>query len=241
MHARRSGVRDGAPGSDALGFDTESREEWEGRQPVLLVPWPTTVLLAALAAGYIMQTVLGRTEDVALHYGFATGDMGRGLFSTLFTYQFLHGGMAHLVMNALFALALGPPVARLLGLGLVGGVSFFAFYLFCGAAAALGFAAIHPGAEGGFLIGASGAISGLFGAATRLLGRRDLAPLTDRRMLSMAAAITLVNVVVGLIGLMPGGGPGPVAIAWEAHLAGYATGLLLIGPWSRVTRALSTR
>jgi membrane associated rhomboid family serine protease len=40
---------------------------------------------------------------------------------------------------------------------------------------------------------------------------------------------------MALIGLAPGAGG--VAIAWEAHLFGYAAGLLLIGPVARIMRA----
>jgi membrane associated rhomboid family serine protease len=53
-----------------------------------------------------------------------------------------------------------------------------------------------------------------------------------RTVLGMAAAWTLVNVVLGVSGLTPGAEGMPVA--WQAHLAGYAAGVLLIGPFARL-------
>jgi membrane associated rhomboid family serine protease len=50
----------------------------------------------------------------------------------------------------------------------------------------------------------------------------------------MAAAWIIVNLLMALTGLAPG--TGGAAIAWEAHLFGYAAGLVLIGPAVRIMR-----
>lgn len=202
------------------------------REPMFLAPWPAVVLVAALAGAYVLQSLLGGPEVLGLRYGFTPADLDRGLFTTLVTYQFLHGGLAHVAINAVFALAMGSPVARLLGEDARGALAFFLFYLGCGVLAALGFAAFHLHEADSFLIGASGGVSGLFGAAIRLLGRHgSLAPLSDRRMLTMAGVILALNVVFGLLGYTPGAGQ--VTVAWEAHLAGFIAGMLLIGPLAR--------
>ncbi len=54
-------------------------------------------------------------------------------------------------------------------------------------------------------------------------------------MVAMGAAWLVVNIVLGLIGFAPG--MGVVQIAWQAHVAGYAAGGLLIGPWMRLAGA----
>ncbi|RZJ44863.1 MAG: rhomboid family intramembrane serine protease [Brevundimonas sp.] len=148
------------------------------------------------------------------------------------TAMFLHAGWAHAGMNALGAIAFGPPVARQMS-GAVGALGFLLFYMACGVVAALGFGLIHLDSQN-IMVGASGAVFGLTGAAIRLLGSRDgrLRPLTDRRVLTVSAVLMGVNAVVGLIGLIPGGGSAD--IAWEAHAFGYLFGLLAIGPWSRI-------
>ena len=157
----------------------------------------------------------------------------------LLTSMFLHFDWAHVAMNAVGALAFGAPVARLLGGGR-GVVGFLAFYIVCGLTAALGYGLVHPDSYDS-LIGASGAVFGLMGAALRLLGRRDgrLRSLGDRRFLVMAAVIMGVNLGAGLIGLAPGAGAG-ARVAWEAHAFGFIAGALLIGPWALLFRSRST-
>ena len=132
-------------------------------------------------------------------------------------------------MNTAGALAFGAPVARLLGVRGLGPVVFFAFFLVCGALANYGFARLHPGADV-LLVGASGSVFGLIGAATRILaGRGGLAPVFAPRVLAMTAAWIGLNLVVGLLGASPGLDAGQ-AVAWEAHVFGFLAGLLLIGP-----------
>jgi membrane associated rhomboid family serine protease len=149
----------------------------------------------------------------------------------ILTAMFLHAGWAHAAMNGLGALAFGPPVARLFP-GPRGALAFFAFYIVCGLAAALGYGLIHLDSQA-LMVGASGAVFGLTGAAIRLLGRRDgrLRALTDRRVLSTSLALMAVNAGVGLIGFAPGMEEGG-GIAWEAHAFGFLFGLLAIGPWA---------
>jgi membrane associated rhomboid family serine protease len=135
-------------------------------------------------------------------------------------------------MNAVAALAFGPPVARLFGLGPRGALVFLLFYLVCGIVGGLGFvlADLHDKAG---VVGASGAISGLLGAASRIIqGHGRIGPIFGQTVIGMAVAWAIVNVVLGVSGLTPGAMGMPVA--WQAHLAGYAAGVLLIGPFARL-------
>ena len=132
-------------------------------------------------------------------------------------------------MNAAAAFAFGPPVARLFGPGFGGAVLFFGFFLICGAIAGLGHVGLNLNSPA-LLVGASGAISGLWGAASRLLGQHGgLAPLMNRAVISQALAFAAINVVIGLAGVLAN-----LNIGWQAHLVGYAAGLLLIGPAARI-------
>jgi membrane associated rhomboid family serine protease len=76
-------------------------------------------------------------------------------FATIFTYQFFHADIAHLVGNMVFLWVFGDDVERAIGRW-----RFLAFYLLCGVVGGLVFIAIdlRAGIE---LIGASGAIAGL--------------------------------------------------------------------------------
>ena len=134
-------------------------------------------------------------------------------------------------MNAVGALAFGAPVARLLG-DRIGPSVFLLFYAACGALAALGYGLIHWGSPQP-MVGASGAVFGLIGAATRLMGGQGrVLPLFDRRVVSASLAWMAVNLVVGLIGYVPG--VQGAQIAWEAHAVGFVVGLLAIGPLGRL-------
>lgn len=157
--------------------------------------------------------------------------MEAGRWWTLFSYQFLHAGISHIAMNAIGAFTFGAPVVRLLGLRNKDIALFYIFFLLCGAVAGAGQILLT---EGG-VIGASGAVCGLWGAASRLLGRRGgLAPFFDRMVLTQAAAFAVVNLIFGLAGPLLVG----VSIGWQAHIVGYVAGLLLIGVFGRLAGRL---
>ena len=200
-------------------------------EPAVRAPMPVVVLVAVLIGLFALQR-LGDQAVVQDAFGFSPMDLARGRWSGLITSMFVHGNWPHVLLNALGALAFGAPVSRLMGRGLGGGLKFYAFFLICGALSALGYAAVHLGAAV-VLVGASGAVSGLMGAASRLLERRgEMSGFGSRTVVGMAASWVVINVVMGLGGLdaVSGG----AAVAWEAHLFGYAAGLFLIEPAARL-------
>ncbi len=77
---------------------------------------------------------------------------------SLITYQFLHGGLLHLIGNLFFLFLAGPFVEDVWGRPL-----FASFYLVAGAFSALMFAVRYPEVDVP-LIGASGAVAGVMGA-----------------------------------------------------------------------------
>jgi membrane associated rhomboid family serine protease len=175
---------------------------------------------------------LGGVAAAANRFGLEAGDVAQGRLSGLITALFIHGGWAHVGMNAAGALAFGAPVARALGTRGVGPLSFALFYLVCGVLAGLGYAVFNLNSTAA-VIGASGAVSGLFGAASRLIEHKPgLSPFASRTVVGFAAAWLVTNVAMGLTGFAPG--MGAVQVAWQAHVAGYGAGLVLIGPWIRL-------
>jgi membrane associated rhomboid family serine protease len=197
-------------------------------------PWTIVVLCVGLIALYAVQsfTLNDARGQPPAALSLTPAALAAGHWETLVTSLFLHGGWPHVLMNAVAALAFGPPVARLFGLGPRGALVFLLFYLMCGIAGGLGFvlADLHDKAA---VVGASGAISGLLGAASRIIqGRGRIGPILGQTVIGMAIAWTIVNVVLGVSGLTPGAMGMPVA--WQAHLAGYAAGVLLIGPFARL-------
>lgn len=199
-------------------------------EPLFRAPWPAVTIAGAILVCYALQTQFVTTELQLQTLAFTPEALSSGQWSGLFTSLFLHGGWLHAGVNAGFALAFGAPMARLFGLDIKGAAGFFLFYLVCGALANLGFAASPHTADEG-LIGASGAVSGLAGGAARLIGSRftgRLTALRDSTVVGMSAAWITSNLLIGVFGgaILSGGAP----IAWQAHIAGYLAGLLLIGP-----------
>jgi membrane associated rhomboid family serine protease len=201
------------------------------REPAFNAPWTAVALSVVIAGGYAIQEFLPQ-EEVLNAFAFSPAGLAAGQWPTLITALFLHGGWAHALMNAAFALAFGTPVARFFGLKLQGAIAFFAFYLATGVLSNLGYAALHWGGTGA-LVGASGAVSGLMGAAARLIGGRGrIGPLLSPSVVGMGASWIAINVAIGVFGssLLPG--TGGAGVAWEAHLAGFAAGVLIITPFA---------
>jgi membrane associated rhomboid family serine protease len=203
------------------------RAERSAREPLFNAPWTIVVLIALLVGAHGLRGAIGLDPAV---FAFSSEDIAAGRWAALAGYLFVHGSWAHVLLNSLAVLAFGPPVARLLGSGGRGSLTFALFFLFCGAVAALGYAALHQH-ERWELIGASGAASGLMGAAARLIdGRGRVGGLFGKTVIAFTVSWTIVNVAFGVFGLTPGAAGVPVA--WEAHIVGYFTGLLLIGPFA---------
>lgn len=202
----------------------------EAREPAFNAPWPALLLAAGLLGLFAWQQAAPNQDAVFYRFGLIplTPDLGRRLLTSLF----VHGNWAHVLMNAFGLLAFGAGVCRLFGVGPGGAAAFFAFFLVCGVLAGWGYLAVAD--SGAVLIGASGGIAGLMAAASRVLDRqrtgqgRRLAPFTSPTVVSMAGAWLVVNLLIAVFGFAPG--MEAVAVAWEAHLFGYAAGLLLIGP-----------
>lgn len=154
------------------------------------------------------------------------------------SHMFVHGDWLHLGINTAWLLATGSPLARRLGTP-----RFLLYSLACGISGAVLFLAANPGLAVP-VVGASGAISGLMGGMLRLLfsatsahdsgvlrERPDLAPkldlpefLRDRRALVAIAVFVVINLALAF-GL-PGLGSSSGGIAWEAHIGGFACGVL---------------
>jgi membrane associated rhomboid family serine protease len=169
---------------------------------------------------------------------------------TLVTYAFLHGAWAHVLLNTIWLLAFGPPVARRFG-----AVRFLLFMAATAIAAALAHWALAP-IEFMPLIGASGADSGLMGAAARFMFQpgAPLGPQADRhREIETIPAAPLramvadprarvfltiwlmTNFIFGAFAQSLGLSEMPVA--WVAHLGGFAAGILIFPLFDRAGRA----
>ena len=162
------------------------------------------------------------------------------------TYGFLHGDWTHVGVNCVWLVAFGSPVAKRFG-----GGRFLAFTLLGFLAGSATHYALHSG-ELAPLVGASGAVSAYFGAATRFAlapGRMGsdaalrLPALTLKQTLTNGSTVVfiaiwlLINWVAGS-GIVPLG-QGEAQVAWEAHVGGFLFGLLAFAPFDPRDRRTS--
>ncbi len=151
-------------------------------------------------------------------------DLSPQAFTSLITYQFLHGGWGHLIFNLLFLYIFGDNMESSFGRPF-----FLSFYLTCGIGAALFEVLFDPyfGLNGpGLLIGASGSISGvLAGYALRYPRAKILTWVLFVFFLKIRASwfigIWITTQFIFEI-MTPGDGT-----AYIAHIGGFVTGLLM--------------
>lgn len=220
------------------------------RSPVFNVPGPVLAALAILGLLYLVQSLFLSGSDIdwlffnlgfiPLRYITPLSDQGPQLFWTPVTYSFLHGSIEHIVFNGLWLMAFGAPVARRIGA--------FRFVVFW-ALSAIASAALHAVLNWGdatLLIGASGVVSGLMGAACRFAfppEQRIIRPAHLNARLSMLEAFRSRTVVAFILFWFVGNiliavgvpliGDGSQAIAWDAHIGGFLFGFLLFGLFDR--------
>ena len=139
----------------------------------------------------------------------------------LFTYSLLHLDWLHLLINMGFLLAFGSLVERAYGHW-----RFMAIYI----AAAVGGAlaqAVGSSLLSSPMIGASGVVYGMMGAAVPVIfrARRPGVRGGFNRGLTFVAVLMILNIFIAWIngsGWLFG-----AAIAWQAHIGGFAAGLVL--------------
>jgi len=230
------------------------QDQRPSREPFLNAPAIIFWLIAALALAHVARVnapspwpdyllfefafIPARYSEAALA---ASGIPAPGLAGQIIpfiSYMFLHGDYVHLSVNSIWLLAFGPIVAKRLRT-----TKFLVFFLLCGIAAALTHLLVYFGAIEQ-VVGASGAVSGLMGAAIRifygrlLFGRNmpqgeipPLAPVFSRPILGFTIVWLVANFVAGVTGL--GLTDTTASIAWVAHLGGYFAGLFSITLFDR--------
>ena len=218
------------------------------REPVFNLPIVVAALIAICALIHLARIyVLNAAQDFDLivraafiPYRYSGPfDLDIYAFTSPVTYSLLHGSFMHLAINMVWLAAFGSPLANRLGVS-----RFLLFWAFTSGAAALLHYVLYS-MDQTPLVGASGAISGMMGAAARFGFRVDrhsgkpafigkLMPMTavfrSRAVVTFLSVWMIVNLVTGIVGFVPGEAN---AIAWEAHVGGFLAGFLCIGWFDR--------
>lgn len=201
--------------------------------------WPglTVALVALNSLVYVRQMGLsdGELETFIRTFGLVPATFNWG---AVCSSMFVHGGLMHLVGNMLYLWIFGDNVEDRMGHG-----RFLAFYLLCGVAAALAQTFVSPD-SGVPMVGASGAVAGVMGAYFVLYPK-------SRVLTLFPFPLTLIEIpAVYLLGLWfvmqfvnglgslapPAEGQLAGGVAFWAHIAGFAAGVLLIFLFRRPER-----
>lgn len=161
-----------------------------------------------------------------------------GRLLTLVTALFIHANLLHLIGNGVFLLIFGVPAERRLGPWRL-----LVLFLLGGALANF-VASLMVGATGRVIVGASGGISALIGAYLVLFPKARLGivvPLGLWLEFVRAPAALLIGLWAALQLLFTFVGPAFGAVAWWAHLAGFAIGVLLALAFGPGLRAAARR
>jgi membrane associated rhomboid family serine protease len=139
-------------------------------------------------------------------------------FLTIITYMFMHATPSHILFNMLFLWIFGNNIEDSMSRR-----GFIVFYLLTGIISAMAFVALNPGSKV-FLVGASGAISGVLGAYLFLFPFAKVHVLVFIIPIRMPAIIFLVIwFAMQLSGYMGNEGN----VAWISHISGFISGALL--------------
>jgi membrane associated rhomboid family serine protease len=194
------------------------------RQPAFRSLWSATVVLLVVnVAAFILQNVLYHFSNFPVDGWFAlsVGGLKQGFVWQLLTYQFMHGGLLHLLLNCWMIYVFGRELEESLGRK-----NFLILYFTSGVIGGL-FQALAGALLGGRFaaptVGASAGAAGLLAAFATLYPERPLMlllffiiPVNMR-----AKFLLLFGALVTLFGLVfPMGN-----IAHAAHLGGMLTGI----------------
>ncbi|HSV16521.1 MAG TPA: rhomboid family intramembrane serine protease [Tepidisphaeraceae bacterium] len=183
-------------------------------------PWVTYGIILANAAMFVAEWYFGGTTSEAAHTrlgAFHPDEMREGQYWRLLTANFLHFGIAHILLNMLALFVLGPFVEFA-----IGGALYLLIYLASGVLA-IGTVWVFQllgWMQPDWLVGASGAIMGLIGATAAIQLRgwwRERARVAWRRL----RLLGLILVMQAIFDAMT------PEVSGTAHLAGAAWGFVL--------------
>ena len=167
-------------------------------------------------------TLLGFMPAVLFRPGSVEVEPWVSPVGSIFTAMFLHGGFFHLAGNMLYLWIFGDIVEDRFGRG-----RFVAFYLICGAIAAL--AQALPDMRSTVpMVGASGAVSGVLGAYLVLYPRASVLLAMPFLLARLPAFVMLGLWFAGQLARSLMIEPGAVGVTFTAHVGGFVAGAVLV-------------
>jgi membrane associated rhomboid family serine protease len=199
----------------------KAQRRWRGSGAVAVAggkPVVTYAIIGVTALVYVLQLLVGPAVQqlLAFYAGSLYPQLTGGAFEPwrLLTVALVHSSFWHVGLNMLALWMIGRSLEPVLGRA-----RFLVLYLISALGGSVAVALIAPNS---FVVGASGAIFGLFGALV-IIARH------------IGAEITGILIVLGInlaIGFIPGMG-----ISWQAHVGGLVAGAVVGLIYARTRQA----
>jgi membrane associated rhomboid family serine protease len=175
-----------------------------------------TICALVFVAGLVSPSA---QRQIFLRFSQINAAVAAGEWWRLLTSAFLHAGLAHIAFNMWALLLFGPPLERQLGAATFGTT--------CLACAAWGGAAAYVlTGPRSILVGASGAIFGVFGIwlyASYLSRETPMGQAQFRNLMTLLAINAFLSFAVP-------------RISWQGHAGGLASGIAIAAAWRRLPR-----
>lgn len=171
--------------------------------------YPNALNVAAYFAGFIPSAWMGLLTGEG-HFAWWTP------FS-LIGFSFLHGGWLHLAFNVVMLVAMGSGLEKALGIQ-----KFLMIYVVTTFFAMVTHFALYPHSDMP-IVGASGGISGIFGAMIVLMNQArgdSIGGESKNTLMPVIIAYLGITIVMGLMGAPDGS-----SVAWIAHIGGFLAGV----------------
>jgi membrane associated rhomboid family serine protease len=193
--------------------------------PMFNIPPATKILTGILITVHLVifaltNTIEPKALDIAAYFGGFIPAHWTGVETfywwtplSIIGFSFLHGGWMHLAFNVVMLVAMGSGLEKSIGIK-----QYLMIYVGTTLFAAFAHLALYPSSMMP-IIGASGGISGIFGAMIVVMNQAR-SSVDKSTLMPVIIAYLGITIVMGLMG-----GPDGSSVAWVAHIGGFLAGV----------------
>ena len=193
------------------------RDRYGARGEMGLIP------AAVLVVAFVVEMFTGGPEG----WGLSGQALAEGRWATIGLHMIAHGGLSHLIGNVSALMVFAPIALRCFGPILPAWGRWLVLFVGAGLCGAALFLLVNPAGVVP-MVGASGAICGLWGFAVRIGPYSQLVRLTAPSVGKAVVRFAVINAILfALLFALTRAAGGVGGLAGEAHLGGFLFGLLL--------------
>lgn len=214
---------DGRLGAGLSVFDPRA---W--REVATLEMAPAWAVIGVCIVSSILGVLHMMRGGESWDWGLSAKALADGRWYALISHMFEHGGHWHLLMNSTFLMGVTPVVMARFGVGPSGWLRYAVLFLVSGLLGAGLYLALHLDSAVP-MVGASGAICGVWGAASRIGPDWEIVPIFSEPVWIQVKAFVKMNLILfAILWVLVRLSGGVGGLAWEAHLGGFLFGLFAL-------------